>query len=62
MQRKYLIGAVLVYCLLSTVYCSGQFFQGIGITAGVTKAKQKWFLEMPDASTQIIKKKNIIGF
>lgn len=63
MQRRCLInGAPLIYFLLSTVYCSGQFFQGIGITAGVTKAKQKWFLEMPDASTQIIKKKNIIGF
>ena len=53
-----------IFCILnlgfSPAYC--QFFQGIGITAGVTKAKQKWFLTMPDASTQTIKKKNIIGF
>lgn len=41
---------------------AAQFFQGIGITAGVTKAKQKWFLEMPDASREIIKKKNVFGF
>ena len=26
------------------------------------KAKQKWFLTMPDASTNTVKKKNIIGF
>lgn len=42
---------------------SAQFFQGIGITAGVTKAKQKWFLETLDIpTTKIVKKKNIIGF
>jgi hypothetical protein len=41
---------------------AAQFFQGIGITAGVTKAKQKWFLQMPDSSTEILKKKNRIGF
>ncbi len=41
---------------------SAQFFQGIGITAGVTKAKQKWFVTLPDAPTQTFKKKNVIGF
>jgi hypothetical protein len=41
---------------------AAQFFQGIGITAGVTKAKQKWFVLMPDSSTEILKKKNRIGF
>lgn len=52
-------------CLLNFVISSsafGQFFQGIGITAGGTLAKQKWFIAMPDQSTEIIKKKNIIGF
>ena len=62
MQKTYLYAVVLVYCLLSTVYCSGQFFQGIGITGGITLAKQKWFLNNPDGSTSIEKKKNIFGF
>ena len=62
MQKIYLCRAVLVYCLLSTVYCSGQFFQGIGISGGVTMAKQKWFLNYPDGYTSIVKKKNIFGF
>ena len=63
MRKKiYLNGAVFVYCLLSTVYCSGQFFQGIGITVGGTKAKEKWFFTYPDATTETIKKKNILGF
>lgn len=39
-----------------------QFFKGIGISTGGTKAKQKWFIEMPDASTNIVKKKNRLGF
>lgn len=39
-----------------------QFFKGIGLTAGGTKAKQKWFLQMHGASTNIVKKKNIFGF
>lgn len=29
---------------------------------GGTKAKQKWFLKMPDASTEVVKKKNVLGF
>ena len=55
---------LLVICFLffGALPASGQFFQGIGITAGVTKAKQKWFFQMPDESRQILKKKNIIGF
>jgi hypothetical protein len=47
---------------LITISSEAQFFQGIGITAGVTKAKQKWFVLMPDSSTEILKKKNRIGF
>lgn len=62
MKKQYLFTAVLVYCLLPAVYCSAQFFQGFGITLGATKSKQKWFLEMPDASREIIKKKNVFGF
>ena len=62
MNKKYFFAVFFVYSFLSTVYCFGQFFQGIGITAGVTKAKQKWFLTQPDASTITIKKKNVIGF
>jgi hypothetical protein len=41
---------------------AAQFFQGFGATVGVTKAKQKWFVMMPDSSTEIFKKKNRIGF
>jgi len=58
--KKFFFCFLLAYCLLSTAYC--QFFQGIGITGGVTLAKQKWFLNYPDGSTSIIKKKNILGF
>ena len=61
-MKKYFFFFLFAHCLLPTACCFGQFFQGIGITAGVTKAKQKWFLTYPDASKEIIKKKNIIGF
>lgn len=47
---------------LIAVGAEAQFFQGIGITAGVTKAKQKWFIMMPDSSIETLKKKNRIGF
>jgi hypothetical protein len=40
----------------------GQFFQGIGITGGVTLAKQKWFYNSDIVPTSIVKKKNLIGF
>ncbi|MBI4929463.1 MAG: hypothetical protein HY841_01785 [Bacteroidetes bacterium] len=39
-----------------------QFFQGIGITGGVTLAKQKWFLTNSIDGIDIVKKKNIFGF
>lgn len=54
-----------LFILLVSAFCnnvSAQFFQGIGITAGLTKAKQKWFVAMPDSSTDIVMKKNRLGF
>lgn len=62
MNTKYFFLAFIVYCLLSTVYCEAQFFQGAGITGGVTMARQKWFLTYPDDSKSTVKKKNIFGF
>lgn len=56
---------LFVFGILSFAFSNcvhAQFFQGIGITGGVTMAKQKWFLEMPDATRTIQKKKNIWGF
>ena len=61
-MKKNSLFFLFAYCLLPTAYCFGQFFQGIGITGGVTLAKQKWFTTMPDASKEIVKKKNIFGF
>ena len=53
----------ICFLIVGSLNCvNAQFFQGIGITVGGTKAKQKWFLAMPDASTETIKKKNILGF
>jgi opacity protein-like surface antigen len=50
-------------------HAQAQFFRGIGITAGVTMSKQKWFLsETTDTgftsiiTPAIIKQKNIFGF
>lgn len=40
---------------------NGQFFQGIGITGGVTMASQKWFFSDSVDGIDIIKKKNIFG-
>jgi len=63
MGKKYIFVFLFAYCQLQTAnFVFGQFFQGVGITGGVTMAKQKWFLEMPDASRNIQKKKNIWGF
>lgn len=63
MNKKYILIFLFAYYQLQTAdFAFGQFFQGIGITGGVTLAKQKWFLNMPDGSTDIIKKKNIFGF
>lgn len=62
MKKHFILFFLFANCMLPTANCFGQFFQGIGLTAGVTKAKQKWFVEMPDASTSTIKKNNIIGF
>ena len=57
----------LVYCFLVAIchlpsaICHSQFFQGIGVTAGVDLAKEKLFLHNPDgSSTQL--KKNIFGY
>ncbi len=62
MNKKYYLVFLLAYCQLHTAnFAFGQFFRGIGITGGVTMAKQKWFLN-PDDSREIIKKKNIFGF
>ena len=61
-MKKYLTSLLFAYCLLSTANCFGQFFKGIGATAGVTMAKEKWFLSYPDNSTSRQRKKNIFGF
>lgn len=56
---------LFVICLLNSGISTpsfGQFFRAAGITAGVTKAKQKWFITNPDGATDIDKKKNVIGF
>ncbi|MBI3502246.1 MAG: hypothetical protein HY063_10665 [Bacteroidetes bacterium] len=39
-----------------------QFFKGIGITGGVTMAREKWFDTYPDGTTDKLRKKNIFGF
>jgi len=59
-MKKYFFFFFFACCLLPTAYC--QFFKGIGITGGVTLAKEKWFLNYPDGSSSIQKKKNIFGF
>lgn len=54
-----------LFIILILIFCNeaaAQFFQGIGITAGLTKAKQKWFAPLPDSTTDIIMKKNRLGF
>jgi len=62
-MKKYFFLFIFVYYQLQTAdFAFGQFFQGIGITGGVTMAKQKWFLNYTDGSSAIIKKKNIFGF
>jgi hypothetical protein len=61
-KKTLLLFLPFAFCLLPSAFCFGQFFQGIGITGGVTLAKQKWFLNNADGSNSIIKKKNIIGF
>jgi hypothetical protein len=50
---------LIALCHLPAAYC--QFFQGFGFTVGGTKAKQKWFIQMPDATTKTIRKKNLFG-
>lgn len=63
MNKKYILSFLIANCLLLFAnFAYSQFFQGIGITVGVTKAKQKWFLHNPDESTTTVKKKNKIGF
>ena len=57
--KKYFLLWLFV-SVLPTAYC--QFFQGIGITGGVTLAKEKWFLHYPDGSSVTKLKKNIFGF
>jgi hypothetical protein len=57
---KLFIICVLYFGISSSAFC--QFFQGIGITGGVTLAKEKWFLTLPDGSTETQRKKNIFGF
>jgi hypothetical protein len=59
-MKKYFF-SFIAFCLSASQGYS-QFFQGIGITAGVTKAKQLWFITQPDSSVEKIKKKNRIGF
>src|ERR1051326_1300780 len=51
---------IFLFCFLF-VLCSAraQFFRGIGITGGVTMAKEKWFLN--ESKTTALKK-NIFGF
>lgn len=58
--RKLVVFCFLIFLISPASF--GQFFQGIGITAGVTKAKQKWFLTQVDGSETTIKKKNVFGF
>ena len=41
---------------------AAQFYRGIGITAGVDLAKEKWFLHYPDGSSATQLKKNLFGF
>lgn len=53
---------ILSFLIFGTSPVAAQFFQGFGLTAGVTKAKQKWFLTMPDGTKDTDKKKNVIGF
>lgn len=60
-MKKYIL-ILFAGFLLQTADCYGQFFQGIGFTVGGTKAKQKWFYQLPDATREIVKQKNILGF
>ena len=66
-MKKNIFISLLSFSLMAHGYVFGQFFQGIGITGGVTLAKQKWFLTtqngtVPGDIHSVVKKKNIIGF
>ncbi len=62
-MKKLFFFFLLACCqLLTANFAFAQFFQGIGITGGVTLAKEKWFLTYPDDSKTIQRKKNIFGF
>ncbi|MFH1005442.1 MAG: outer membrane beta-barrel protein [Bacteroidota bacterium] len=50
-----------IFCRINGCEASAQFFRGIGITGGVTLAKEKWFFFMPDSSISTQKKKNVFG-
>jgi hypothetical protein len=58
-MKKY--SFLLITSLLVARVGYSQFFQGIGVTVGVTKAKQLWFFPKPDSTYDKIKKKNLIG-
>lgn len=60
MKKRIIIFFGFGFLIFGSAYA--QFFEGIGVTGGVTLAKQKWFLTMSDDSREIIKKKNILRF
>lgn len=58
-MRKLII--ILIFCS-SIGSVSAQFFQGWGLMGGLSYYRQKWWLDLPDGSTEKFKQKYILRF